>query len=93
MHAGSQESRQLAGLLARELARQAREVFAAHAGSLMPVAFLAKEDTDKEVSSLWGDVWTEGSTSQSAAIRLYLADLVPLALAGGTVVLDENLAT
>ena len=80
--AGSSESRQLGGLLARELLLQARDVFTAHAGAIMPVAFMGKWDADKDVGALWGEVWEEGATSQSAAVRLYMADLVQLVQQG-----------
>ena len=79
---GSPESRQLAGLLARELLRQAREVFASHAAAIMPQAFLCKWDADKDTGPLWAEVWEEGATSQSGAMRLYMADLVQLTLEG-----------
>lgn len=80
--AGAREGLQLGGLLARELLRQARQVFSAHAGVIMPAAFISRFDPDKEVAAVWGEVWEEGGTSQSAAVRLYMTDLVPLVQQG-----------
>ncbi|KAK9795879.1 hypothetical protein WJX73_005986 [Symbiochloris irregularis] len=75
---GTLETRQLAGLLARELLRQARTVFTAHAASIMPLAFICRKDTDKDIGPVWGEVWEEGAASQGAALRLYLKELVQL---------------
>lgn len=46
---GSTGERLLAGLLAKELCRQARESFAAHAAAVMPLAFLAQQDEDAQI--------------------------------------------
>ena len=48
LYAGQALERLLAGLLARELCRQAREAFAAHAAAVMPLAFLAQQDEDAQ---------------------------------------------
>ena len=47
--AGGTGERLLAGLLAKELCRQAREAFAAHAAAVMPIAFLAQQDEDSQI--------------------------------------------
>ena len=49
---------------------------------VMPLAFIAKSDEDPGVGALWGEIWEEGTTSLSAALRLYMPDLVPLITAG-----------
>ena len=52
LHCGSSGGtgeRLLAGLLAKELCRQAREAFAAHAAAVMPIAFLAQQDEDSQI--------------------------------------------
>ena len=48
----------------------------------MPLAFIARSDEDSTVGGLWGDIWEEGTTSLSAALRMYMADLVLLITAG-----------
>lgn len=48
----------------------------------MPLAFLAGSDEDSEVASLWAEVWSEGSASEAAALRLYMPEILPLILAG-----------
>jgi len=49
---------------------------------VFPLAFIAKSDEDSAVAALWGEIWEEGTTSISAALRMYMADLVPLITAG-----------
>lgn len=52
---------------------------------MLPLAFIARKDEDSSVAALWGDIWEEGTTSISAALRLYAADIVPLLNAGESV--------
>ena len=49
---------------------------------VLPLAFIARKDEDSTVAGLWGEVWEEGTTSISAALRMYAADIVPLLNAG-----------
>lgn len=48
----------------------------------MPLAFIAQSDEDSTVGGLWREIWEEGTTSLSAALRMYMTDLVPLITAG-----------
>ena len=50
---GQAQEKLLGGLLAKELCRQAREAFAAHAAAVMPAAFLAQQDADAQVKVCW----------------------------------------
>ena len=40
---------------------------------VLPLAFIAKSDEDSAVAALWGEIWEEGTTSISAALRMYMA--------------------
>ncbi len=48
----------------------------------MPTAFIAKSDEDGEVAALWTEVWEDSGSTAQSAVRLYMADIVPLVLAG-----------
>ena len=76
-------SRQLAGLLLRELVRGAPDTFAAHASAALPCAFVACHDEDAEVASIWKDSWEEGTGSPAAAVRLYLAEIAGIISSSG----------
>ena len=48
----------------------------------MPLAFVAASDEDADVAALWKDVWGEGSSSEAAALRLYISEILTLLLQG-----------
>ena len=73
--AGDAGSRQLSGLLLRELVRGAPDTFAAHASAVLPCAFVACHDDDTEVAGVWKDVWEEGTGSPAAATRLHISEI------------------
>lgn len=60
---------------------------------VLPLAFIAKSDEDSAVAALWGEIWEEGTTSISAALRMYMADLVPLITAGTPFTLHASVHT
>ena len=49
---------------------------------VLPLAFIAKSDEDAAVAALWSEIWEDGTTSLSAALRMYMSELVPLITAG-----------
>ena len=53
-----------------------------HSWQVLPLAFIARKDEDSAVAVLWGEIWEEGTTSISAALRMYVTDIVPLLDAG-----------
>lgn len=53
-----------------------------HVVQIMPLAFIASSDEDPDVAALWKEVWSESSSSQSAAARLYMTEILALLLKG-----------
>ena len=84
-------SRQLSGLLLRELVRG--DTLAAHAASALPCAFVACHDEDTDVCSIWKDVWEEGTGSPAAAVRLYVGEISALICSGMRINMVEALIT
>ena len=80
--AGDAGSRQLSGLLLRELVRGAPDTFAAHASAVLPCAFVACHDGDTEAANFWKDVWEEGTGSPAAATRLHLSEIAGIICTG-----------
>ena len=66
----------------RELLRVAPEAFQAHATAILPAAFAAKMDEDAEVAAVWKEVWEDGCSSEGAAVRMYMGELVEI-ISGG----------
>ena len=79
---GDRGERHVAGLLLRDLYRNANEVFQKYATTILPVAFLARFDEDDGVAAVWQSVWDEGNASESAALRVYADELVDVVVAG-----------
>lgn len=50
----------------------------------MPIAFIAKSDEETDVAALWAEVWEDSGSSAPAALRLYMADIIPLLLLGAS---------
>ncbi|KAG2487332.1 hypothetical protein HYH03_014048 [Edaphochlamys debaryana] len=65
------DSRLSGGLLLRELLRSAPDLVRPHDAQVLPAAFGAKMDEDKEVAGAWEEIWEEGVSSEPAALRLY----------------------
>lgn len=49
---------------------------------IMPLAFAASFDEDKDVASLWKDVWSDESSSEAASLRLYIDEIQSILLKG-----------
>ena len=83
---GDAGSRQLSGLLLRELVRGAPDTFAAHASAVLPCAFVACHDDDTESSGVWKDVWEEGTGSPAAATRLHISEIAGIICTGAAII-------
>lgn len=57
---------------------------------VLPLAFIAKSEEESAVAALWSEVWEDGTTSVSAALRMYMAELVPLITAGASCLLTSS---
>jgi hypothetical protein len=49
---------------------------------VLPLAFVAQSDGEKDVAELWREVWDDATSGTPAALRLYIADIVPIIIAG-----------
>lgn len=81
---GDVDARLYSGMVLRELLKVAPDVFQKWSGAILPTAFAAKADDDGEVAKVWGEIWEEGVTSERAALRLYLTELVEVVVTGLT---------
>lgn len=84
--AGDAGSRQLSGLLLRELVRGAPETFAAHASAVLPCAFVACHDDDTEAAAVWKEMWEEGTGSPAAATRLHISEIAGIICTGAATI-------
>ena len=57
---------------------------------VLPTAFVARHDEEKDVAALWGEVWEEATSGGAAALRLYITDIVPLVTSGAAVIASNS---
>lgn len=73
-------TRLTSGLMLRALAREAGDVFAAHAPAVAPVAYIAQFDSDAGVKEVWTEIWEESTTSAGAGLRIHMRAALDQAL-------------
>ncbi|PRW21127.1 proteasome-associated ECM29-like protein isoform X1 [Chlorella sorokiniana] len=78
----SRDDRYVAGLLLRELGREAADVLASHASEVAPPAFMAQFDDESDVAVVWREVWEESTASSGAGLRLHMGEVVQRVTAG-----------
>ena len=68
------------GLVCKEIARSSPDVMAHHAASILPVAFIAMHQKDKQadIKSPWADIWSENTPVSSRGIQLYLEEIISI---------------
>ncbi|PSC71704.1 proteasome-associated ECM29-like protein [Micractinium conductrix] len=76
------DDRYVAGLLLRELGKEASDVLTAHAGEVAPLAYMAQFDEDADVAAMWHEVWEECTASAGAGLRLHITKVLQLVTAG-----------
>ena len=64
--------------IARELHRSAPDAAKAFQSDFVPIAFILRLDSNKELASLWQEVWEESAPVPSAAFELFRKDIVQL---------------
>jgi hypothetical protein len=78
---GTADARHFCGVMLRELSLNASDVFAQHYTLVLPQVFVSQYDEESEVASLFTDIW-ESCTTKSAAMRLYMPEILPLVTEG-----------
>lgn len=73
-----QSSKKIVGIAIESVLKFSSENFENVATILMPLVFVAKNDTDSVVSDLFGKIWTEASSSGSGTVKLYLQEISEL---------------
>ncbi|KAL3683345.1 hypothetical protein R1sor_001367 [Riccia sorocarpa] len=73
---GADKDSQLASALVLEqVSLQASEIFKGHSTLVLPLAFIARFDEEKDVSSKFQEIWEE-NTSGGAALLLYMSEIM-----------------
>ncbi|KAJ7569419.1 hypothetical protein O6H91_01G077400 [Diphasiastrum complanatum] len=64
------------GLLLREFSYQANDLLKGDYAHVLPIAFIARFDDNKDVSSNFEEVWEENISSEVVAMQLYMPEIV-----------------
>lgn len=71
-------SRKIVGHTIESILKYAPAKFESIASSLMPLIFVASNDVDEANAKLYGDIWTEASTTGSGTVKLYLKEILEI---------------
>lgn len=69
-------SKETIGHAVNYISKYSHEQFDNVAAILMPVVFIASNDTDERLCKLYSNIWAENSTSGSGTVKVYLGELV-----------------
>lgn len=73
---GDKETQVASAILLKTFSQQAADIVKGYHTIVLPVVFMARFDDEKEVSSLFEEVWEENSSSESVSLQLYLPEIV-----------------
>ncbi|GBG83689.1 hypothetical protein CBR_g37490 [Chara braunii] len=73
---GDAESRSVSAGIIRELSRQAADALRGYHTDVLPTAFFARFDEEKDVKAMYTEVWEESSRGSNATLQLYLQEIV-----------------
>ncbi|KAJ1549267.1 hypothetical protein HK405_006790 [Cladochytrium tenue] len=72
------EARSVAGMAFHEVSRYASDTLGRYYVSVLPVSYLGMRDGNSTVAETWKSVWEENTAGASAAVGLYLSEIVVL---------------
>lgn len=82
LHNGDRNSQIACALLLKSYASTAGDVFSGYYATVVPVIFLSRFEDDKNVSSLYEELWEENMTSERLTLQLYVGEIVTLIIEG-----------
>ncbi|XP_068658632.1 uncharacterized protein [Aristolochia californica] len=78
LHMGDKNSQISCAILLKNYANLAADVVSGHHAVIYPVIFVERFEDDKDISGLFEELWEEKSSSERAALQLYLDEIVSL---------------
>ncbi|KAJ9537257.1 hypothetical protein OSB04_029990 [Centaurea solstitialis] len=82
LHTGDRNSQIACALLLKSFASTAADILNGYYATVVPVIFLSRFEDDKNVSSLYEELWEENMTSERLTLQLYAAEIVALITEG-----------
>ncbi|KAH0466003.1 hypothetical protein IEQ34_006106 [Dendrobium chrysotoxum] len=66
------------GVLLKNYANIAADVLSGYHATIIPVVFVSRFEDDKDISTLYEELWEDNSTSDRVTLQLYLQEIVSL---------------
>jgi len=73
---GDKGTQVASAILLKTFSHQAADIVKGYHTIVLPVVFMARFDDEKDISSLFEEVWEENSSSESVTLQLYLPEIV-----------------
>ncbi|KAG9454895.1 hypothetical protein H6P81_007799 [Aristolochia fimbriata] len=78
LHIGDKNSQISCAILLKNYANLAADIVSGYHAVIYPVIFIERFEDDKDISGLFEELWEEKSSSERAALQLYLDEIVSL---------------
>ncbi|PWA36267.1 ARM repeat superfamily protein [Artemisia annua] len=82
LHSGDRNSLIACALLLKSYASTASDIVSGYYATVVPVIFLSRFEEEKNVSSLYEELWEESMTSERVTLQLYASEIVALITEG-----------
>lgn len=76
LHLSEKNSQVSCAVLLKSYANLAADVLSGYHAAIIPVIFMSRFDDDKDISTLYEELWEDNSTSDRATLQLYLQEIV-----------------
>ncbi|OVA18531.1 Proteasome stabiliser ECM29 [Macleaya cordata] len=82
LHTGDRNAQISCATLLRNYSYRAADVVSGYGATIIPVNFVARFEDDKDVASLFEELWEENTSSERVTLQLYLDEIVSLLCEG-----------
>ena len=76
------DQRLVSALVLKELSRQASDIFKGNHTLILPMAFVARFDEEKDIVALFEEIWEDNTSSASVTLTMYMLEIVKLLIEG-----------
>ncbi|XP_024006382.1 proteasome-associated protein ECM29 homolog isoform X1 [Eutrema salsugineum] len=76
LHSGDRSSQIACASLFKSFSSTASDIMSGHQSAIVPVIFISRFEDDKQISSLFEEVWEEITSGERVTLQLYLQEIV-----------------
>ncbi|KAF3545684.1 hypothetical protein DY000_02010565 [Brassica cretica] len=92
LHSGDRSSQIACASLFKSFSSTASDIMSGHQSAIVPVIFLSRFEDDKQISSLFEEVWEDITSGERVTLQLFLQEIAGKAISKLTEVLGESLS-